>query len=122
MTTKTPFRNIVDLENSLADLLRDVHEIRLQGRPKPSSLHKAPRLEDWSYSALLRPRLVGRVTGHPLLGDQPHVQTSELIVIDAEAGWARTMSRFYRLGSPYKAIDDDDPVPQITRSLTKAFI
>lgn len=102
MPIKTPFQNIVDLENCLADLLRDVHGIHLQGRPRQSSLNDAPRLEDWSYSALLKPRLVGRVTGHPLLGDRPHIHTSQLIVIDAEAGWVRTMSRFYRLGSPDK--------------------
>lgn len=103
MPIKTPFQNIADLENCLADLLRDVHEIHRQGRPRPSSLNNAPQLEDWSHSALLRPRLVGRVTGHPLLGDQPHIHASQLIVLDAEAGWARTRSRFYRLGSPDKS-------------------
>jgi hypothetical protein len=103
MPIKTPFQNIVDLENCLAYLLRDVHEIHLHGQPRPSSLKSAPRIEEWSHSALFRPCLVGRVTGHPLLADQPRIRTSQLIVVDAEAGWARTRSRFYRLGSPDKS-------------------
>lgn len=103
MPIETPFQNIDDLQDSLADLLRDVHEVRLQGRPRASSLKNAPRLEDWSHAALYSPCLVGRVIGHPLLGDRPHIRTSQLIVIDTDAGWARTLSRYYQLGLPHKS-------------------
>lgn len=103
MPIETPFQNITDLENSLADLLRDIREIRVLGRPKPSALCDAPRLDDWSHAALFGPCLLGRVSGHPLLGERPHIHTSHLIVIDREAGWARTLSRYYRLGSPHKS-------------------
>lgn len=38
------------------------------------------------------------VTGHPTLGDAPLSHSSLLVWIDEELGWARTLSRFYRLG------------------------
>lgn len=41
----------------------------------------------------------GAVVGHPLLGDLSHIHTSELFAIGEAAGWARTWSRYYRLGS-----------------------
>jgi hypothetical protein len=100
MPIETPFRNMIDLQNDLADLLRDVRDVRVHGRPTLSSLTSAPWLGDWSHAALFSPCLVGEVAGHPLLGDRPRVHTSQLIVFDAEGGWARTWSRFYRLGTP----------------------
>jgi hypothetical protein len=62
-------------------------------------LDGAPRIENWSV--ITRPMLAlqGMVTGHPLLGDR-NVVTSELYAIDRGAGWARTLSRFYVLGTP----------------------
>jgi hypothetical protein len=41
--------------------------------------------------------LTGDVTGHPILGTA-EVVTSRLCGIDASAGWARTLSRWYHLG------------------------
>ncbi|MDC9824841.1 hypothetical protein PRN20_13985 [Devosia sp. ZB163] len=60
-------------------------------------LEEAPSLNGWS--PVMRPvgGLSGYVEGHPLLGCR-HVVTSEVFAIDAERGWARTFSRFYRLG------------------------
>lgn len=50
-------------------------------------------------------RLIGDVTGHPLLGTRTIV-TSQLWFADPHGQWIRTMSRFYRLGRP--AEDDDE--------------
>ncbi|WP_428990946.1 DUF6634 family protein [Methylocapsa aurea] len=47
----------------------------------------------------ITPALAGAVAGHPALGDRSIV-TSDLCALDAAAGWARTSSRFYRLGRP----------------------
>ena len=102
MPIETPFHNIIDLENSLTDLLHDVGEVRRLGRPGRLSLSTAPRLDDWSRAAMFSPCLVGGVVGHPLLGQRPHIHTSQVILIDVEAGWARTLSRFYRLGMQNK--------------------
>ena len=43
------------------------------------------------------------MTDHPLLGNAS-IHTSQLIAIDPEAGWARTTSRWYRLGRSIDAL------------------
>lgn len=67
--------------------------------PKDSDLAGAPLIEDWVFAhvdgAIV---LVGRVTGHPILKSAKLKRTSALLAIDEKAGWARTYSRFYRLG------------------------
>ncbi len=40
--------------------------------------------------------------GHPILPDTDII-TSQLFGLDATAGWARTLSRWYRLGQPISA-------------------
>ena len=51
-----------------------------------------------------RPCLLGDIQGHPLLRG-PRIETSELWAFAPELGWARTMSRFYRLGRPHGTED-----------------
>ncbi|WP_439605110.1 DUF6634 family protein [Shinella sp.] len=38
------------------------------------------------------------MSGHPSLGDSALASTSIVLAIDINAGWARTVSRYYRLG------------------------
>lgn len=70
--------------------------------PPSSDLELAPQIDFWRpvLVASTVPCLFGFVTGHPRLGIGP-TRTSWLIGIDANAGWARTLSRFYRLGVPF---------------------
>lgn len=49
--------------------------------------------------------LAGEVSGHPQLHGS--ITTSALIVLDPGLTWARTMSRFYRLGSPFRFVLDN---------------
>lgn len=69
--------------------------------PSEADLAQAPVLSDWK--AAISPggniMLWGEVTDHPLLGNAS-IHTSQLIAIDAAAGWARTASRWYRLEKP----------------------
>lgn len=44
--------------------------------------------------------LTGRVTGHPLLGDT-RIRTSALVHVSSDQIWARTLSRWYKLGSAF---------------------
>lgn len=73
--------------------------------PTEADLAQAPTLSDWK--AAISPgghiMLWGEVTDHPLLGNAS-IHTSQLIAIDREAGWARTASRWYRLGRSIDAL------------------
>jgi len=77
-----------------------------EGGPSDADLAQAPVLSDWK--AAISPgghiMLWGEVTDHPLLGTTS-ITTSQLIAIDAEAGWARTASRWYRLGRALDALE-----------------
>lgn len=74
--------------------------------PSEVDLAQAPVLSEWK--AAISPgghvMLWGEVTDHPLLGNAS-IHTSQLIAINPEAGWARTASRWYRLGRSIDALD-----------------
>ena len=74
--------------------------------PTSNDLAVAPLLNDWQ-AILMRGSccLAGEVSGHPRL--QGSITTSALIVLDLDLTWARTISRFYRLGSPYRFVQDN---------------
>ena len=90
--------------------------------PSGANLAQAPVLSDWkaAISSGGHIMLWGEVADHPLLGTTS-ITTWQLIAIDAEAGWARTASRWYRLGRSLDAIRftlpgfaniDDPELPQ----------
>ena len=85
----------------LERLLTDVKVIRASQGPKRADLADAPLLTDFRRATIALPCLVGAVCDHPRLpGDLRPIHTSELWVFAPSQGWARTMSRFYRLGRP----------------------
>ncbi len=68
--------------------------------PSPDTLSASPCLDVWQpiqIGTVLC--LAGAVSGHPLLPDT-FITTSPLVALRQDAAWARTISRFYRLGSP----------------------
>jgi hypothetical protein len=69
--------------------------------PTEDELGTAPLLDGWEVvrDAFDYTILYGRVTGHPILKG-PAIRTSPLLKLNLTAGWARTYSRFYRLGAP----------------------
>jgi hypothetical protein len=89
-----------DLGRRLRALADDCDRLE-RGRPvSPLVLQKAPLLEDWEPAITPQGvQLVGHVTGHPLLGDCAAF-TTPLWFADPDGGWARSLSRFYRLGPP----------------------
>lgn len=82
----------------LRDLADDLDRVRAGAAPREEDLARAPLIVDWH--ALLTPlglRLIGFVTGHPLLGNRP-AMTSQVWAADPGGRWIRTLTRFYRLG------------------------
>lgn len=91
---------VLDREISrLERLLVDLRHIRIYGVPDEVSLQAAPILDRWSRSFTTALCLVGSSTGHPILsGTDRYIATSDLCVISERGSWARTRSRYYRLG------------------------
>jgi len=74
-------------------------ELSVMG-PEPDMLATAPLLEKWTtvrYRGGVNCALIGYVSGHPRLGNR-WTRTSRLCGLDPEQCWARTNSRWYRLG------------------------
>ena len=90
-----------DLSRRLRALADDCDRLERGRRVPPVVLQKAPLLTDWAPAITPQSvHLIGRVTGHPLLGDCAAV-TTPLWFADPDGGWARSLSRFYRLGPPH---------------------
>src|SRR5690348_16976076 len=90
------FRDEIARLEALAADLRSILDGR---RPTKECLDQSPFLDSFRLAAVPRLALVGKVHGHPLRGTRAIV-TSELKVYAQDLGWARTQSRFYRLGRP----------------------
>lgn len=61
----------------------------------------APLLDQWDLAQRAALCLVGRSNGHPLLpGEGRQIATSDLWLLSADRRWARTLSRWNRLGEP----------------------
>jgi hypothetical protein len=88
------------LTAKLRHLASDLNRIAAAVAPTAAELSQAPLLVDWRIVLDLRGlALTGFAAGHPRLGSKKIV-TSQLWVLDPQLRWARTVSRFYRLGVP----------------------
>lgn len=89
--------------------LHRVNEHLLEASRDPTSaeLEVAPYLDLWRFTQdwLGYTLLIGKVSGHPLL-EGPSIYTSPLLRIDPFHEWARTYSRFYRLGTRQPDTDE----------------
>jgi hypothetical protein len=91
-----------DLGEEAARLDRLAADLRrLAGGVMPTAeeLASAPVLHAWQLRTWPRPCLSGVGRNHPRLRPG-RITTTDLWVIDADAGWARTLSRYYRLEVP----------------------
>jgi len=81
----------------------------LERGPTADDLACAPHADLWRVMLIdgtAAPVLWAKVTDHPDLG-RDDVITSRLIGLDRSAGWARTVSRWYRLGRPFADLDGE---------------
>jgi hypothetical protein len=98
MTTQTTLQSLYPLARELEKLTIDLRGL-VEGRPpSQQDLQTRPLLDGWTFSFLPAPCLVGAIDQHPMFATRPHIHTSELVLIDPHRQWARTWSRFYRLG------------------------
>ncbi len=89
------FRNLAD----------DLEKLAQGNWPSIHENPDAPFLEQRRLAVRPVPILVGLVSGHPILpGIRREIITSELVALSARLGWARTRSRWYRLGPSEREI------------------
>ncbi len=87
----------LDKARRLAD---DLARIAADGSPSADDLAAAPILDFWQPALRDGHAIFGIVNGHPRIPDDHTALTTDVFALDADAGWARTWSRFYRLGRP----------------------
>ena len=91
----------------LIALADDMREIR-SGVPPERLAVDPPILERWMLANRPARCLAGLSFGHPLLpGEARPIVTSDLCLISDDHGWARTLSRWYRLGRPADSLIGD---------------
>lgn len=83
----------------LEKLFADLRRIADGNAPTREDLACAPLLMDFGVTYRPARCLRGDVIGHPRLGNR-NVVTTELWAYSPQDHWARTYSRFYRLGTP----------------------
>jgi len=87
------------LPDRLRDLADDIESVAAGLGPSAADIAEAPILDAWEYGIIPVRVLRGRVSGHPDIADGRPARTSEVYLTDRMT-WARTLSRWYRLGVP----------------------
>ena len=93
----------------LASLVADMERIRRGELPQAlAGGEDAPILDRWILGHRPVPCLTGLSTGHPrLAGMNRAIATSDLWLMSKDRSWARTLSRWYRLGRPAEQAGSD---------------
>ena len=85
----------------LSALVTDMEAIRRGVPPESLGNGPAPVLDRWIIAKRAIPCLAGLSSGHPkLAGEQRMIANSDLWLLSDDRSWARTLSRWYRLGRP----------------------
>lgn len=97
----TPVTDLHNAAGQLRALADDLDSYADHIWPEPEQLRNAPIIEQYAPMIVPNYGLVGLVTGHPLKpGRDRQIVTSALWAINQPRGWARTLNRYYRLGTP----------------------
>lgn len=85
----------------LTSLVADMERILAGTLPETIVTEAPPILDRWVLGSRVVPCLVGLSTGHPeLVGHNRMISTSDVWLLSDDMAWARTASRWYRLGRP----------------------
>lgn len=90
----------------LEDLLAAVERVGAGSMPSAGELAAAPLIDGWMEAMRPVVCLAGKIHGHPACRGPVSV-TSEVWIMAARLGWARTYSRLYRLGQPLRDATTD---------------
>lgn len=97
-----PDDSLLEAETARIKRLASDMERILEGiLPEAVATEEPPLLDRWILGNRLSPCLVGLSTGHPtLVGANRAIATSNVWLMSDDMTWARTLSRWYRLGRP----------------------
>ena len=85
----------------LSALVADMSALRRGASPEDLTDGELPVLDRWVMAHRPIPCLAGLSSGHPrLFGTGRPIATSDLWLMSADHSWARSLSRWYRLGRP----------------------
>ncbi|TPL02549.1 hypothetical protein FJ938_19045 [Mesorhizobium sp. B2-4-14] len=85
----------------LLALAADLERVRRGAPPEAMADEEAPILDRWILTQRIVPSLAGLSSGHPrLIGENRLIGTSDLWLLSDDHTWARTLSRWYKLGRP----------------------
>lgn len=102
-------RDIERLEKLVADLWVVNSPFDCRRLYNERTLSDAPTLDNWRQAVRPVPCLVGLASGHPLLpGGGRSIMTSDIWLFSEELRLARSMSRWYRLGNPFRGMSKDN--------------
>lgn len=96
-----------EMDENFEEILKAIADV--ERGPTDEELSNAPyvnhyRLETIGKSAQ---QIYGRVQDHPTI-DDPYVTTTPLFGFDPDEGWARTRSRWYRLGPDWQLLNPEE--------------
>lgn len=92
---------LVSQARRLKALSADMERVLEGILPEAIATEEPPLLDRWILGNRLSPCLVGLSTGHPtLVGANRAIATSNVWLMSDDMTWARTLSRWYRLGRP----------------------
>ncbi|WAJ29535.1 DUF6634 family protein [Antarcticirhabdus aurantiaca] len=92
--------NLQDELERLRGVVADMEALARGEHPGHALLADAPILDGWALGSRTVPCLTGVVAGHSKIGTGRLVMTSELWILAPPYGYARSLSRIYRLGRP----------------------
>jgi len=100
--------NIIQLDEHLDRLRRlvaDIETLKTGRHPDPSAIEGSAFIHEWRLDSRPAPCLRGYFEGHPKIRSGRMGATSELWVWAPDHGFARTLSRWYKLGSRAREAD-----------------
>ncbi len=98
------YHHSIEVMRRMRAMCDDIDAVLAGLPPSERLLADAPVIEGWSTAPYQAICLSGRVSGHPTIRSGPLV-SSQVYMLDPDRRWARTLSRFYRLGTPSEVSD-----------------